>query len=83
MADPIRDPLRSPRVLIALGMVVRGRVLRDLLRLIAPHDPGDQNLLSILTPPAGFQAAIRIICLEPTALAATCCHACFTAPAPR
>jgi peptide/nickel transport system permease protein len=51
--DALRRSLRSPRVLIALGMILcvycRCAMFAGFL---APHDPGDQNLLSILTPPA-------------------------------
>ena len=52
MADPVRNSLRSPRVLIALGMVGAVAFCAIFCGIIAPHDPGDQNLLSILTPPA-------------------------------
>jgi peptide/nickel transport system permease protein len=52
MPDPIRNSLRSLRVLIALGMVGVVAFCAIFCGIIAPHDPGDQNLLSILTPPA-------------------------------
>ncbi len=44
--------LRSPRVLIALGMILCIGCCAVFAGYLAPHDPGDQNLLSILTPPA-------------------------------
>jgi peptide/nickel transport system permease protein len=44
--------LRSPRVLIALFMIVCILCCAIFSGLIAPNDPGDQNLLSILVPPA-------------------------------
>jgi peptide/nickel transport system permease protein len=44
--------LRSPRVVIALGMVFCIAFCALFAGWIAPHDPGEQNLLSILTPPA-------------------------------
>jgi len=52
MAGPISRALRSPRVVVALGMVL-GIVFCALFAgQIAPHDPAEQNLLSTLTPPA-------------------------------
>ena len=44
--------LRSPRVVIALAMVLGIASCAIFAPWLAPHDPGDQNLLSILTPPA-------------------------------
>ncbi len=44
--------LRSPRVLIAFGMILCIGCCAVFAGYLAPHDPGDQNLLSILTPPA-------------------------------
>ena len=44
--------LCSPRVLIALGMVLAIAICAAFAGFIAPHDPSEQNLLSILTPPA-------------------------------
>ena len=44
--------LRSPRVLIALGMILCIGCCAVFAGYLAPHDPGDQNLLSILVPPA-------------------------------
>jgi peptide/nickel transport system permease protein len=43
--------LRSPRVLIALVMILCILCCAIFAGLIAPNDPGDQNLLSILVPP--------------------------------
>jgi peptide/nickel transport system permease protein len=44
--------LRSPRVLIALAMIACVACCALFAGWIAPHDPGDQNLLAILDPPA-------------------------------
>lgn len=52
MAGLIFRSLRSVRVLIALGMIICIGCCAVFAGWIAPHDPGDQNLLSILTPPA-------------------------------
>lgn len=43
--------LRSPRVLIALVMILCILCCAVFAGQIAPNDPGDQNLLSILVPP--------------------------------
>ncbi len=43
--------LRSPRVVIALAMVLAIGACAIFAGSLAPHDPGEQNLLSILTPP--------------------------------
>ena len=43
--------LRSPRVVIALCMILCIVFCAIFAYRIAPNDPGDQNLLSILTPP--------------------------------
>ena len=51
MANVLAHCLRSPRVLIALGMVLGIGVCAIFAGSLAPHDPGEQNLLSILTPP--------------------------------
>ncbi|HEX4410291.1 MAG TPA: ABC transporter permease [Xanthobacteraceae bacterium] len=51
MAGPLLRALRSPRVSIALGMILGIVFCAIFAGTIAPHDPGDQNLLSILTPP--------------------------------
>jgi peptide/nickel transport system permease protein len=52
MAGPLSRSLRSPRVLVALGMILGITVCALFAGWIAPHDPADQNLLAILTPPA-------------------------------
>ena len=52
MAGALSRSLRSPRVLIALGMIACIVFCALFAGLIAPHDPGDQNLRAILTPPA-------------------------------
>jgi peptide/nickel transport system permease protein len=44
--------LRSPRVLLALLMALGIGICAAFAGFLAPHDPGEQNLLSILTPPA-------------------------------
>jgi len=43
--------LGSPRVVIALCMILCIMFCAVFASRIAPNDPGDQNLLSILTPP--------------------------------
>jgi peptide/nickel transport system permease protein len=52
MAGSIGRSLRSVRVLIALAMILCIACCAVFAKWIAPHDPGDQNLLAILTPPA-------------------------------
>jgi peptide/nickel transport system permease protein len=52
MADAVARSLRSPRVLVALGMVLCISICALFAGVLAPHDPADQNLLSILVPPA-------------------------------
>jgi len=52
MDGPIARALRSPRVVVALTMVICILVCALFAGFLAPHDPGEQNLLSILTPPA-------------------------------
>jgi peptide/nickel transport system permease protein len=49
---PLGRALHSPRVLIALGMIACIGGCALFAGVIAPHDPGEQNLLSILAPPA-------------------------------
>jgi peptide/nickel transport system permease protein len=44
--------LCSPRVVIALGMIFCIACCAIFAGFLAPHDPGDQNLLAILNPPA-------------------------------
>jgi peptide/nickel transport system permease protein len=48
---PLGRTLRSPRVLIALGMIGCITACAVFASALAPHDPGEQNLLSLLTPP--------------------------------
>ena len=52
MGGALTRSLRSPRVLIALAMIFCIAFCAVFAGWIAPRDPGDQNLLSILTPPA-------------------------------
>ena len=51
MRAAISRSLRSPRVVIALCMILCIVVCAVFANRIAPNDPGDQNLLSILVPP--------------------------------
>jgi peptide/nickel transport system permease protein len=51
MAGPLARSLHSPRVLVALGMILCIAFCAAFAGLVAPHDPSEQNLLSILTPP--------------------------------
>jgi peptide/nickel transport system permease protein len=51
MAESLLRALRSPRVLLALAMVLSLGICAIFAGFIAPHDPNEQNLLSILTPP--------------------------------
>jgi peptide/nickel transport system permease protein len=50
--EALRRLRHSPRVLIAFGMILCIAGCAIFAGFLAPHDPGDQNLLSILTPPA-------------------------------
>jgi peptide/nickel transport system permease protein len=52
MSGALIRSLRSPRVWIALAMVIGVGFCAIFAGAIAPHDPAEQNLLSILTPPA-------------------------------
>jgi len=52
MPGPVARSLRSTRVLIALGMILCIGLCAVFAGWIAPHDPAEQNLLSILAPPA-------------------------------
>jgi peptide/nickel transport system permease protein len=52
MAGALNRSLRSPRVLIALGMVLCIAICAIFAGFLAPHDTAEQNLLSTLTPPA-------------------------------
>ena len=51
MPAALSRSLRSPRVVIALCMIVCILLCAVFANRIAPNDPGDQNLLAILTPP--------------------------------
>jgi peptide/nickel transport system permease protein len=51
MPAAIVRSLQSPRVVIALCMILCIVFCAVFANRIAPNDPGDQNLLSILTPP--------------------------------
>ena len=48
----ISRSLRSPRVMIALGMILCIGCAAVFAPSIAPHDPSEQNLVSLLLPPA-------------------------------
>jgi peptide/nickel transport system permease protein len=52
MAGTASRALHSPRVLVALGIVLCVAICALFAGFIAPRDPAGQNLLSILTPPA-------------------------------
>src|SRR5436190_5431869 len=52
MASAISRALRSGRVLAGLALVLLIGACALFAPLIAPHDPGEQDLLAILLPPA-------------------------------
>jgi len=52
MAGPLSRSLRSARVLIALGLILGIGFCAVFAASIAPHDPAEQHLVSILLPPA-------------------------------
>jgi len=52
MDGPISRSLRSPRVLLALGLIMGIGFCAAFAGSIAPHDPSEQDLLAILLPPA-------------------------------
>ena len=52
MPDALGRSLRSPRVLIALGMALCIAICALFAGVLTPHDPAEQNLLAILQPPA-------------------------------
>jgi peptide/nickel transport system permease protein len=52
MGAALRRSLRSGRVLVALALIALIAGCALAAPLIAPHDPAEQNLLSILLPPA-------------------------------
>ena len=49
---PVSRSLRSPRVVVALGLILGVACCAIFAPALAPHDPGEQNLVSILLPPA-------------------------------
>jgi peptide/nickel transport system permease protein len=51
MKGPLAHSLRSPKVLIALSMIFCIATCAIFAGAVAPHEPGEQNLLAILTPP--------------------------------
>jgi peptide/nickel transport system permease protein len=51
MARALFRALRSPRIVLALAMVLFIAICAAFAGFLAPHDPAEQNLLSILTPP--------------------------------
>lgn len=51
MTEALLRALRSPRVVLALVMVAVIAACAAFAGFLAPHDPAEQNLLSILTPP--------------------------------
>ncbi len=51
MPGAVSRSLRSPRVLIAAGMILCIVLCAVFAGKIAPNDPSDQNLLAILAPP--------------------------------
>jgi len=59
MREAIARSLRSPRVLVALGMVLIIAICALFAGVLAPHDPAEQNLLSILAPPAWARGGDR------------------------
>lgn len=52
MTGSLLRALRSPRVLLGLAMMLCIAVCAAFAGFLAPHDPAEQNLLSILAPPA-------------------------------
>jgi peptide/nickel transport system permease protein len=52
MGGAIFRSLRSARVLVALGLILCIAFCAIFAAAIAPHDPAEQDLLSILLPPA-------------------------------
>src|ERR1700688_1516085 len=52
MPSPISRSLRSPRVLVALALILCIGCAAVFAPLIAPNDPSEQNLVSLLLPPA-------------------------------
>ncbi len=52
MPTALARSLRSPRILLALSLILALGCCAIFAARLAPHDPGEQNLLSILVPPA-------------------------------
>ena len=52
MREAVSRSLRSPRVLVALALILGIAGCAVFAPLLPPHDPGEQNLVSILLPPA-------------------------------
>ena len=52
LQSPLIRSLRSARVLIALVLILAVGACAAFAPWLAPHDPAEQNLLSILLPPA-------------------------------
>jgi peptide/nickel transport system permease protein len=52
MLSTLARALRSPRVLVALALILGIGFCAIFAPWVAPHDPGEQNLVSILLPPA-------------------------------
>ena len=55
MPAAVARSVRSPRVVVALAMILGILFCTLFAGRIAPHDPSDQNLLLILTPPVWVQ----------------------------
>lgn len=55
MPAAVARSVRSPRVVVALAMILGILFCALFAGRIAPHDPSDQNLLLILTPPVWVQ----------------------------
>jgi ABC-type antimicrobial peptide transport system permease subunit len=70
MSPAVSATLRSGRVVIGLGLVLFLGMCALLAPLIAPHDPAEQNLLSILLPPAWARTETKRFRLAPTVSAA-------------
>jgi peptide/nickel transport system permease protein len=52
MEGPIVRSLRSPRVFVALALILAIGFCAIFAGAIAPHDPSEQNLIATLLPPA-------------------------------
>src|SRR3981081_2038684 len=52
MPGPMSRSLRSGRVLISLALILCIGCCAAFAPSLAPHDPAEQNLVSILLPPA-------------------------------